>query len=162
MSLKTKTCSTCSKRKTLERYGIMPHGLLGRSASCKDCCNAWSKVHAQKPDVKAKRTWRNMRARCYKEADISYPNYGGRGIKVCKQWQSREKFLVWYNATKVEGLVLDRRNNDGDYKPSNCRWTTLNIQNKNKRVTEKQLSHMRRLGKARAERFKALREGKGQ
>lgn len=152
-----KTCSKCSQLKPIEDFSLHRNG---RSYWCKPCVREYSRGHAKRPNVKAKRTWRNLMARCYKPADISYPNYGGRGISVCEAWHNREVFLDWYWETYIEGCVLDRINNDGNYEPGNCRWTTLNIQNKNKRVTERQLNHMRELGRRRAERFRAMRESK--
>jgi len=92
--------------------------------------------------------------------DISYENYGGRGISVCEEWRDRETFLLWFDKTYIKGLVLDRADNDGNYSPDNCRWVTLNVQNKNKRVTERQISHMRELGRRRAERFRKEKEAK--
>ena len=77
--------------------------------------------------------WHNMIYRCTKENHASYKNYGGRGIKVCKEWiNDRENFYNWaYTNGYKKGLQIDRVNNNGDYEPTNCRFTTRtkNIRN---------------------------------
>jgi hypothetical protein len=76
--------------------------------------------------------WKNMRSRCSNVRDKSYVNYGGRGIKVCARWESFDFFLADMGL-KPANLSLDRINNDGDYEPTNCRWTNSTEQNRNRR-----------------------------
>ena len=67
-----------------------------------------------------------MVSRCYKQTNNRYSVYGGRGIRVCKEWLSdKVSFYKWAleNGYK-EGLTLDRIDNDGNYEPSNCAWVT--------------------------------------
>lgn len=81
--------------------------------------------------------WTHMIHRCYDEKDISYPNYGGRGIAVCDEWRNDfESFYRW--ATKNgydDKLSIDRLNVNGNYEPTNCKWSTKREQDKNKRTT---------------------------
>ena len=72
--------------------------------------------------------------RCYRVADISYKNYGGRGITVCKEWKN--DFMAFYNWSisngYKEGLTIDRINTNGNYEPSNCRWVSMKVQQNNR------------------------------
>lgn len=85
--------------------------------------------------------WLQMRKRCNCPKIHGYHNYGGRGIKVCKEWDdSFEAFSDWaeQNGYK-EGLSIDRINPDGNYCPDNCRWATKKEQDNNKRTSVKVL-----------------------
>lgn len=81
--------------------------------------------------------WSHMRHRCNFEWDKAYPYYGGRGIKVCKDWDADyEAFRDWAYANGYENhLTLDRIDVNGNYCPENCRWATKQEQNLNKRTT---------------------------
>ena len=77
--------------------------------------------------------WAGMKSRCYNINDTGYKYYGGRGINVCKQWDS---FNVFYKdmGTRPEGTSIDRIDNDGNYEPQNCKWSTPKEQMSNRRV----------------------------
>lgn len=77
-------------------------------------------------------TWRGMIARCTNPNQPNYERYGARGIKVCKRWRRFENFLSDMGE-RPAGLTLDRLRVNGDYKPSNCKWATLQEQEANKR-----------------------------
>lgn len=78
--------------------------------------------------------WLAMRRRCYLKTTRDYENWGGRGIKVCDEWQSYEPFRDWAMTNGYqEGLTLDRKDNDKDYSPDNCRWVNRFVQSNNKR-----------------------------
>lgn len=80
-------------------------------------------------------TYHNMLSRCYNQKNPQYKYYGGRGIKVCDEWKNSFKnFEEWaYKNNYDDNLTIDRINNDGDYEPNNCRWTTRQEQNENTR-----------------------------
>ncbi len=80
-------------------------------------------------------TWNNIKCRCYKEDAINYDDYGGRGIKVCGEWSDFMPFYNWCVENGwQEGLQIDRRNNDGDYTPDNCRFVDQMINKQNQRL----------------------------
>lgn len=77
-------------------------------------------------------TWQSMMVRCYNQKGVSYPLYGGRGIKVCKRWN---KFVNFYKdmGDPPKGYSLDRIDNSKGYSKKNCRWATPKEQSNNKR-----------------------------
>lgn len=79
------------------------------------------------------RAWAAMKARCTKPNHPRYPLYGGRGIKVCDRWlHSFENFYADLGP-RPEGYELDKIDNNGNYEPSNCRWTTKLESRRNRR-----------------------------
>jgi hypothetical protein len=76
------------------------------------------------------RCWQAMHRRCSSPSDFHYGRYGGRGIQVCRRWNSVHAFLEDMGHPPA-GMSLGRIDNDGHYEPGNCRWETQEQQNEN-------------------------------
>ena len=77
-----------------------------------------------------------MKQRCNNPKNAFYHRYGGRGISYPKEWEEFEPFMEWALSNGYsESLTLDRINNDADYSPSNCKWSTQSEQAANKTYT---------------------------
>ena len=101
-------------------------------------CGCQIDLHG-KSKTKLYYVYRAMLNRCYHEKDINYFNYGGRGITVHSDWVKKfSSFYDWaLESGYKEGLTIDRINNDGNYEPSNCRWTDRFTQATNTRKIPK-------------------------
>lgn len=73
-----------------------------------------------------------MVRRCTNSSDPAYPNYGGRGIRVCDRWLDYNNFVADMGE-KPDGLSLEREDNNKGYEPGNCVWATRHKQSRNTR-----------------------------
>ena len=106
----------------------------GRTSACASCATRESNTTHGKSDSALYRRWRAMKARCTNPNTKHYPDYGGRGIRVCGRWlHSFENFVADMGSTFEPELWIDRIDVDGNYEPSNCRWATPLAQQRNKR-----------------------------
>lgn len=115
-NLKGKHCQSCGclfkEVRSLGKSGLK-HGLYG---------------------TKEYRAWQGMKRRCLYKSHKNYKHYGGRGIKVCPEWQN--DFLAFYNhigRAPGKEYTVDRIDNEGNYEPGNVRWATKSEQSKNQR-----------------------------
>lgn len=80
--------------------------------------------------------YQTMIQRCTNEKDDAYSRYGGRGIKVCDRWlESFENFYADMGPRPSPKHTIDRKDNEGDYEPGNCKWETWDVQYRNRRQT---------------------------
>ncbi len=86
--------------------------------------------------------WQGMRQRCNNPHDKDYERYGGRGIKVCSEWDnSSEAFIEWALQNGYsDDLSIDRRDVNGNYCPENCHWATATEQVRNRRIQKSNTS----------------------
>ena len=103
----TTTSCGCHKKQIITKHGLVNHRLY--------------------------KIWQGILQRCLNNKSMAYKKYGFRGITICKEW--RNDFMSFYNWSLENGyqnyLSIDRKDNDGNYEPSNCRWTTKDIQSQN-------------------------------
>jgi hypothetical protein len=115
----------------------------GKSKSCAACSRKMG--HAKAREMTAKhggvkaeyRAWSRMLERCRNPNDRSFKWYGGRGIKVCEEWQGDggfERFMEHVGHRPSDRHSLDRIDNDGNYEPGNVRWATKKEQQRNRRT----------------------------
>lgn len=84
------------------------------------------------------RTWDSMKRRCQDPDNPKYDFYGGRGISICAQWLGETGFATFLadmgeRPVPKHDFSIDRIDNDGNYKPGNCRWADKSVQRRNQR-----------------------------
>jgi hypothetical protein len=87
--------------------------------------------------------WKSIKARCLRKTDQSYPRYGGRGVGLCKDWESFENFkndmykeyLQHVKDNGKNNTSIERIDNDKGYSRGNCKWATNAEQSRNTRRT---------------------------
>lgn len=91
-----------------------------------------------KSDTRLFSIWSGIKNRCFNNNEPAYKDYGARGIIVCDEWLEFEVFHEWAaNNGYSDDLTIDRIDNDGNYEPSNCKWSTMTEQSRNRRSNVK-------------------------
>lgn len=83
---------------------------------------------------KAYRTWARIKDRCFNPNSDSYEYYGGRGITVCERWMEFKNFFSDMGHPPTTKHTINRIDNNGNYEPGNCEWSTHSDQMRNTRV----------------------------
>lgn len=109
--------------------------------NCRDCGNKKKQKYGNKvKGTKLYKAWDAMKQRCYNERNNFYFRYGGRGIIICNEWLNENGFINFMNWSLENGFdenkSIDRIDNDGNYEPSNCRWTDMKTQGNNKSINK--------------------------
>ena len=113
----------------------------GKSKSCIDCARSmtieegramtreWGGISSEY------RAWSHMNERCRNPNMKYYERYGGRGIKVCKEWQGDggfQRFIEHIGPKPSRDHSLERIDNNSGYEPGNVKWATKKEQARNK------------------------------
>lgn len=107
------------------------------------------------------RTWRGMKDRCYNPNRKEYRYYGGRGIVVCDRWKDSFKFFVEAMGAKPsKEYSIDRIDNNGNYEPINCKWSTVKEQNNNRDISRGEDHYNSKLSDKEILEIKSLRVSK--
>jgi hypothetical protein len=89
------------------------------------------------------RRWQTMIQRCHNPKDHRFVDWGGRGIMVCDRWLHSFETFYADMGEPPPGLVLDRKDNNGNYEPGNCQWATSSQSAGNRRRVTTKASTMR-------------------
>jgi len=119
---------------------VIRRDLLKKQTKCNECAN----LERKSKNIKHG-DWGNYLYECYHQIKqrcnnpnkINYKDYGGRGIKLYKEWNTYESFkeyiIINLGERPSTEYSLDRINNDGNYEPGNVRWATRSQQQRNRR-----------------------------
>lgn len=106
--------------------GCLQREATGAAKTIHGLCRAYPKEYG---------VWLTMRRRCSDPNVISYPNYGGRGIRVDPRWEDFAVFLSDMGPRPSPKHSVERRCNDSGYSTGNCYWATVGEQAINRRNT---------------------------
>ena len=132
-----KYCKGCDTTKLIAEFGKDREMKDGHYTLCLECTRAELR-ESNRRRAKLHPTygiWEGMKNRCHNVHNDDYKYYGGRGIFVCNEWRySFSTFEKWANENGYQsGLTIDRKDVNGNYEPSNCRWATMAAQRQNRR-----------------------------
>lgn len=124
----------CGNAKSIAQSSLV-HG-VSRSCGCyrKEKMKESKTTHGLSSERRLHNIWSKMKRRCKGTDKVASPYYHDRGITYCKDWNDFENFYNWSIENGYsEELTLDRIDNDGDYRPENCRWVDMKVQSRNRR-----------------------------
>ena len=148
---KMKQCTKCKTIKPLSEFSLDSRLKNKLCASCKKCQAIYRAIFCKRMKEKFNGlydVWQKLKQRCFDPKDEAYKYYGGRGITVCEEWRGNfHTFYEWAKNKHREGLTIDRVNNDGNYEPSNCRFTTRKENMRNCSATKLNIKQVKEIKK---------------
>lgn len=126
----------CGERRVVQKWALLNGttrscGCLHREITSRGRFHTTHGMHASP----LYSMWCSIKARCATPSVKAYPDYGGRGIRVCERWRDSFAAFVSDMGERPEGYEIDRIDNDGHYEPGNCRWVPRIVNARNKRNT---------------------------
>ncbi len=143
-------CSGCNEETEQYIIGLRTNNPHSASQWCFKCGIAQRKLNKHSDSrTKLYKMHTGMKQRCFNSNNNAYYNYGGRGITVCNEWIDYSVFKEWaLNNGYIEGLTIERINNDSNYEPNNCTFITRqeNLMNRRtsilNRFTQEEINNM--------------------
>lgn len=123
----TKSCGCLKREVDAQRRGTETHG--------------YGKLEAGKQQPLYS-VWAAMLQRCNNPKAISYPRYGGRGIKVCERWHAFANFVADVGERPSAKHSIDRIDPNGNYEPGNVRWATAAEQANTRRLSRARIESL--------------------
>lgn len=126
-------CKICNKtlKSTPKVYkaAMKRNNGITRCRSCSLKKSTYGKIAYKNTPIY--RSYADAKTRCTNPNKKGYENYGGRGITF--KWDNFESFREDMEPSWFRGATIERKNNDGNYEKSNCKWATRSEQARNKR-----------------------------
>jgi hypothetical protein len=130
----------CGTLKAVRASYLRDHRTKSCGCGKSDFTSAANSIHgftpqrSEWPFKSEYRSWCAMKARCLNPKNKRYRRYGGRGITVCERWLHSFPNFIEDMGPRPPGLTLERKDNDGNYEPSNRKWATHVEQANNRHI----------------------------